>query len=136
MEPLERETIIWEGRFQPVHLGHVGYIRHLLSRGMPAPSSTREEPASVLDSVSASFRHPPVRVPGRSEPLRLGWSAHGPALAVREGGLSPEPQVHPLEAGRFRGRQVEGLDRSRDKGWLLRPDQAGGRERLTVIEGA
>jgi len=35
MEPLERETIIREGRFQPVHLGHVGYIRHLLSRGMP-----------------------------------------------------------------------------------------------------
>jgi len=35
MKPMETETIIWEGRFQPVHLGHIGYIRHLLSRGSP-----------------------------------------------------------------------------------------------------
>ena len=35
MESLRRETIIWEGRYQPIHLGHIAYIRHLLSKGMP-----------------------------------------------------------------------------------------------------
>ena len=35
MEQLNRDTIIWEGRFQPVHLGHIAYVRHLLTDGRP-----------------------------------------------------------------------------------------------------
>ena len=35
MESLEKTTIIWEGRFQPIQKGHISYIRRLLSYGSP-----------------------------------------------------------------------------------------------------
>ena len=35
MDIMSVETLIWDGRFQPVHLGHLGFIRSLLVRGQP-----------------------------------------------------------------------------------------------------